>query len=102
MTKQEEIIRTPEQKEAHNSYRRSLKREEIRDGIKRIEIEWYGEPPDGTIATQHRTFVAHLLDYLHSQGVVIKGTVEATGDDEKGYQVSCYSIEPLIEAKVKV
>ncbi len=33
MTKQEEIIRTPEQKEAFKAYRASLKREEIRDGV---------------------------------------------------------------------
>ncbi len=33
MTKQEEIIRTPEQKEAHKAYRVSLRREERRQGI---------------------------------------------------------------------
>lgn len=45
---------------------------EIREGIRKIEELWYGNPPDGTIAVNHKTFVSHLMEYLDSQGVVLK------------------------------
>ena len=65
--------------------------EEIREGIRAIELAWYGEPPDGYIASQHRTFVDDLMQYLHSKGCVLKVDV-----DLGGYPSQLVKVEPLI------
>ncbi len=83
MTKQEEIliIRTPEQEKAHDSYLASLKREEIREGIRLILSDYKPEesmPDYAALGDGHRIgqnrfrIVDAILRYLHSQGVVIK------------------------------
>ena len=48
------------------------RRKEIREGLERIEVEWYGEPPDGTVASPPYTFVGSILKFLTEQGVVMK------------------------------
>ncbi len=96
MPSREEIIRTPEQKEAHKAYRLSLKREEIRGGILKIIQDYsiYGDrgrwlPSD---------VVRKIQAFEHSQGVVIKVDREqcsnciGTGWSEC-YQEKCLSCD---------
>ena len=68
MTKQEEIIRTPEQEEAHRAYRASLKREEIRDGV----ITNIVKKCPNLLNKEIVALADAILKDENSQGVVIK------------------------------